>query len=45
MPADRIRGEAKFLLPNISTVKSPYILLNMKYVSDKSGAGIYEPFG
>ena len=45
MPADRIYGEAKFLLPNFSIVKSPYVLWNMKYVSDKAAAGIYEPFG
>ena len=45
MPSDRICGEAKLLLPNVSVFNSPYVLLNMKYVSDKSAAGIYEPFG
>jgi len=45
MPADRICGEARVLLPNIAAIQSPYILLNMKYVSGKSAAGIYEPFG
>lgn len=45
MPADRVIGEVKFLLPNIFTLKSPYILLNMIYVGNKSAAGIYEPFG
>lgn len=45
MPADRICGEVKLLLPNISVAKSPYILFNIKYVGKKSAAGIYEPFG
>jgi len=45
MPADRVCMQVKFLLPNISAVKSPYILLHIKTVGDKSAAGIYEPFG
>jgi len=45
IPADRVTGEVKFLLPNLFTLKSPYILLNMRYVGEKSAAGIYEPFG
>ncbi|MBD3385980.1 TonB-dependent receptor [candidate division KSB1 bacterium] len=45
MPADRVCGEVKFMLPNISIAKSPYLFFTMKYVGDKSAAGIYEPFG
>jgi len=45
MPADRFGGNAKVLLPSISLLKSPYVLFNIKYVGDKSAAGIYEPFG
>ena len=45
MPADRICGEIKLFLSNISVLKSPYVLLKTKYVGGKSAAGIYEPFG
>ena len=45
MPPDRVCAEVKFLLPNTSIFLSPYILFNMKYVGDKSAAGVYEPFG
>ncbi len=45
MPADRVCAEVKFLLPGASVFQSPYILLSMKYVGDKSAAGEYEPFG
>jgi len=45
MPADRVNAEVKFLLPNTSFIHLPYILLKVKYVNDKSAAGIYEPFG
>ncbi|MFA4838525.1 MAG: TonB-dependent receptor [Candidatus Neomarinimicrobiota bacterium] len=45
MPADRVNAEIKFLLPNRSIFHSPYVLFNVKYVSDKSAAGDYEPFG
>jgi iron complex outermembrane receptor protein/hemoglobin/transferrin/lactoferrin receptor protein len=40
-----LSGEAKFLLPHLTIIHSPYVLFNMKYVGDKSAAGIYEPFG
>ncbi len=45
MPADRVSANVKFLLPNLSALKSPYAFLNIKHVGDKSSAGIYEPFG
>jgi len=45
MPADRICGEIKLLMPDLRALLSPYILFNLKNVSDKSAAGIYEPFG
>jgi iron complex outermembrane receptor protein/hemoglobin/transferrin/lactoferrin receptor protein len=45
MPADRICGEIKCILPNLFVLESPYVLLNGKYVHAKSAAGIYEPFG
>lgn len=45
MPADRVCGEVKLLLPDLTMFQSPYILFNIKHISDKSAAGIYEPFG
>ena len=45
MPADRINARVKFLLPATKHIHSPYVLLEMKHVGDKSVAGIYEPFG
>ncbi|HEX9975187.1 MAG TPA: TonB-dependent receptor, partial [bacterium] len=45
MPADRISGEVKIILPNTFIFHSPYVQFDAKYVADKSAAGIYEPFG
>lgn len=45
MPADRVNAEIKFVMPNLSIFHSPYVLFNIRYVSDKSAAGVYEPFG
>ena len=45
MPADRLCGEVKLLLPDIFIFRAPYFLINLKHVGDKSAAGIYEPFG
>lgn len=45
MPADRVCTELKFLLPNTSVFNAPYVFVNIKHISDKSAAGIYEPFG
>lgn len=45
MPPDRIMLSAKFLLPDLSIIKSPYFLIDGKFVSSKKAAGIYEPFG
>ena len=45
MPPDRIMLGAKFLLPDLSIIKSPYFLIDGKFVSSKKAAGIYEPFG
>jgi len=45
MPADRISGEVKIILPNKFIFHSPYVQCNAKYVADKSAAGSYEPFG
>ena len=45
MPANRLNAGLKFLLPDISIIQNPYFLFDIKYVSDKSAAGVYEPFG
>ncbi|MCI0495489.1 TonB-dependent receptor, partial [candidate division KSB1 bacterium] len=45
MPADRINAEVKLLLPNAAMFRSPYLLVNVRYMAKKSAAGIYEPFG
>lgn len=45
MPANRLNAKMKFLLPDISVIQNPYLLFDVKYVSNKSAAGIYEPFG
>jgi len=45
MPPHRANIEIKFVLPKALIFHSPYLLFNIKYVSDKSAAGVYEPFG
>lgn len=45
MPADRISGELRALLPQAHALKAPYLLARMTHVGDKAAAGIYEPFG
>jgi iron complex outermembrane receptor protein/hemoglobin/transferrin/lactoferrin receptor protein len=45
MPADRVIGEMKFILPVNSVVGSPYVLFNIRHVGEKQAAGPYEPFG
>jgi outer membrane receptor protein involved in Fe transport len=45
MPADRIIGEMKFILPSFSIIRSPYVLFNIRHVGGKKAAGPYEPFG
>lgn len=45
IPADNINAEARFLLPDLAIMKSPYFAITYKYYDDKAAAGIYEPFG
>ncbi len=45
MPSDRIRGELRYLLPNVGYFYSNYIALGIQHVAAKKAAGIYEPFG
>jgi len=45
MPPNRIMLGAKFLLPDFDAFRSQYISINVKFISTKKAAGIYEPFG
>ena len=45
MPPNRLMLGAKVLLPSFTLIKSPYISIDVKFVSSKNAAGIYEPFG
>jgi iron complex outermembrane receptor protein/hemoglobin/transferrin/lactoferrin receptor protein len=45
MPPNRLMLGAKFLLPSFLVIKSPYTSIDVKFVSSKNAAGIYEPFG
>jgi len=45
MPASMTRAEIRFVLPDMSLLQSPYLLVAMERVGAKSAAGVYEPFG
>jgi iron complex outermembrane receptor protein/hemoglobin/transferrin/lactoferrin receptor protein len=45
MPADRITGEVKLLLPGLPAVHSPYLLAGIRHLGEREAAGPYEPFG
>lgn len=45
MPPGRANVEIKFVSPKTLVFHSSYLLFNIKHVSDKSAAGVYEPFG
>jgi len=45
MPPNCLCSKLKFILPDRNILLSPYLSVNLKYVSEKSAAGIYEPFG
>jgi iron complex outermembrane receptor protein/hemoglobin/transferrin/lactoferrin receptor protein len=45
MPAVRITGDVRFILPDSWMMDSPYVLFSVDHVAEKSAAGPYEPFG
>jgi iron complex outermembrane receptor protein/hemoglobin/transferrin/lactoferrin receptor protein len=45
MPPNCLCSKIRFLFPELGTVTNSYLSINYKYVSEKSAAGVYEPFG